>query len=331
MGRHPAPRVLCLALTLTACATAPRGPAGRLADAGTTAATTLATDVDALSLSLDRGEAGEAFERTWQTCANSRLACTPQLVPDANAKRRHQLADAVRSRARALHALAGAYAALKEEADYEGRADLKGATLAAAGAVDAYVSLVAKAAPQAAIADAALKPLTGIAGEIGGTIGGARQRRRIIAASRAIGAATARLQLALKGEAGVFDSIAGYIVLQQTAARLALLDAGMVSSSDLLAPMAQDLDVKLAAGADAAVARSPGALAAVKASVQALSAADVAAVQARYRDGIAALGALAAAHADLEANRPVSVEDVAQTLAALDAALAPKTPKEDAK
>lgn len=318
---------LAATAALGACATAPRGPAGTLADAGAHAAAVFATDVDDLALRLERADAGEAFAVTWQVCQNPNIPCT-QLPPDANSERRKELARVVRLRGAALDALGEAYAALRLEADYDGRADLAGAAKEAGGAVDAFAGAVAKLSPASPVASLVGQPVSATAELLGGIAGERNQRRRIIRASGAIGAATERLRVALEAEAGVFDTIAGYVGIQRTEARLALLDAGMVAPTELVAPMARDLGVRFSPGADAAVAKSPAAREAVVASVRALSNADISEMRGRYRSAIAALGSLAAAHTQLQAGGEVSLEGVQRTLAGLDAALpAPRKEK----
>lgn len=311
---------LAAATLASACATAPRGPAGSLADAGVRATTAFAGDVDDLALRLERADAGEAFATTWQVCQNAAVTCSPRAA-GGNGQVRRDLAAAVRLRGRALRALGDAYAALRIEADYDGRGDLGGATREAAGAVDAFATSIAKLSPASPIAGLVGQPVAGVAGLAGELAGERSQRRRILRASRTIGAATERLRIALQAEAAVFATISDYVGTQRTEARLAMLEAGIVSPTDLIAPMARDLDVRFAAGADAAVGKSVAARAAVAASVRALSTSDIAAMKARYDAAGSALGALAGAHRELEAGRGASLEDVARTLAAIDAAL----------
>ncbi len=320
MRQGTAIAAMATALTLSACATAPRGPAGTLADAGTRATAAFATDVEDVALGLERADAGEAFTATWQVCQNPRIPCK-RPAPSSNADRRRALAYAVRLRGQALDALGEAYGALRLEADYDGRADLAGAAKEAGGAVDAFAAAMAELSPTSAVAKLVNQPLTALA-EFGGGLAGERsQRRRILRASNAIGAATDRLRIALEAEAEVFATLADYVTTTRTQARLALMDAGMVNPTELIAPMARDLRIRFSSGADAAIVKSPAAREAIVASVEALSSADVAEMQSRYRGAIVALAALARAHKQLEAGGEVSLEGVQRTLAGLDAAL----------
>lgn len=303
------------------CATAPRGPAGDLAQAGIKATGALSSDVGDLSRRLEYADVTDAFTRTWTNCSPTAPTCNPQLAPDENYSARRDLAKVIRLRARALDALSAAYSALNQEAQYDARADLSGAADAAVSGVNAFASGVARLSGAAPGAAAISEPLGGVLSFGAGLLAERNQRKRIIVASRVIGAATKRMRDALQLEAQVFEESIAEVENERTDARRALLSADLISASDLLKPMADQLSVKFVPNADALLAKSPRARAAVIAAMKAMSRAEVLTIQNRYRSSIAAMDALLAAHADLERGGPVSLADVERTVSDLDAAL----------
>lgn len=312
---------LSAALILAGCAAAPRGPALTLAEAGISTTGAFGTDVRKTAAQIQYVDVTEAFVSAYLYCSSPSIPCAPPApAPEILAARR-DLAEAVTLRADAIEALGKAYAALKTEADYDAASDLKGATNDAIKGVNNFAAKIAAiggAAPGAALIS---EPLGQFAGFAVGLFADQSQKKRLIAASRAIGGATRRLRDALAVEAYVFDTFPLFIEKNRTGARLALLDAGVISNSDVLAPMTSHLGVKQVAGAEAAIGKSPAAAAAVRAVVEAQSRSEVLAMKARYRASLAALDALLEAHADLEAGRDVSLGDIDRFLGELDAAL----------
>jgi hypothetical protein len=306
---------------LSACASAPRDPAAKLADAGMKATGALGTDIREMSARLQYADVTDAFTGTLSNCEPSARECAPFLPPAENYESRQKLAKVIALRARALDALGKAYSALNEEAAYDGRADLAGATDAAVSGVNIFASAVAALPGAGAAASLITEPIAAGLSFGAGLIGESKQRRRILAASRVIGAATERMRDALKVESEVFAEILEGIQDQRAEARTILFNADLISAADLLQPMAEQLDVKFVSNADALIARSPRAKAAVIATMQAMSRAEVAALQSRYRSSVAALDGLLEAHADLERKRPISLADVERSLAELDMAL----------
>lgn len=320
----------CVALALlSACASAPREPAGRLADAGTQATGALASDVRSLARRLEYGDVLDAFARTYYGCAPDAPRCVPQLAASPLYEERRQLADTIALRGQALSALQGAYEALEAEADYDGRADLAGAANEAVSGVNSFAMAVS-ALPGAGAAKALIsEPLQAIISYGAGILGDRSQRRRLLAASRDIRLVTARMRDALIGEANATATIMGEVENERFATREALLKANLISNAELLKPMTDELGVKVVPNADAIVAKSPTTQAAVLAAVRAMSRADTIVIQNRYRAAIDALNGLVRAHADLERKRPLSLADVERSLAELDAALGKQLPKEE--
>lgn len=135
---------ILVSISLVACATAPRGPADTLANAGVTSANALTRDYRLTASRIREVAVLDAFSNTLGVCSNPNT-CVSIPPPVSLRLEREQLAHAIEFRGRAAEALANAYAALKVEADYDGRADLVSATSTAidsdangAAAEDAY-------------------------------------------------------------------------------------------------------------------------------------------------------------------------------------------------
>lgn len=294
-----------------------------LAQAGLKASNAFATDVRTLSTQLAYINVADAFSSTYQRCAG-RPTCPPrELSPeqqeqqDLVASERLKLAEAVSARARALDALGAAYSALAEEADSNGSADLEGAARRLVTGVNGYVASVSALTGANPIASAISAPVGEVVAGIAAEIGERRQRRRVIAGSRAIAAAVQTLRNGLGEEARVFDTMDDYIILHRTAVRLAMLDAGLVSRSPTFTALAQNMGVAPAPGADAVIANSAAVRAALDATVEANARADVIAMQQRYRTSLEALDALLAGHRELEQTRSVSLADIERVIVRL--------------
>lgn len=317
----PAVVVVVLVALLTACASVPRGPAGTLADAGIKTSAAFSSDVRDLNGKLAQGEISKAFAGTWEVCQNPNpMLCEVVQEGVSVSESRLKVTKAIALRAKALSALQGAYEALKEESEYDARADLEGAVGQAVDGVNAYASFVSTLSGGASSALIAQPLAAGV--KLGtGLLADQKQRKRLSSANESIAAATRRLRDALKIEADVFDSLAIAIVDERVAAQAALLQAGLVSGGDMIKPMAADLGLTLAKDADATVARSRPARVAVEAAYRAGKVAEARSLSARYRASIASLDALVVMHQDFAAERPVDMTDVLRFLAELDAAV----------
>jgi len=312
---------IALPCLLSSCTSVPRGPALTLANAGIATSTTFGTGVRSTATQVQYVDVTEAFVATYDYCANPARACTPQLQSGAMVKLRQDLVNVILLRAKAIDALGGAYSALKTEAEYDARGDLVGAINSAidgANNFSAAALAIGGAAPAAALIGAPLKQISTLGA---GLLADRNQRRRLLAASSTIAAATRRLRDALAVEAFVYDSLADYIEKSRTAAKIRMLDAGLVSNADALAPMAGNIGLKPVSGVDAVIAKSRRTKTAIAAMLQAQSRTDVQLAKNRYRASMAALDGLLRAHEELEKNQSVSVRDVDRFLGELNAAL----------
>lgn len=307
---------------LTGCATAPRGPAERLADAGIKTTGAFGTDVRAMSDQLARGDANKAFAATWDLCANPNpKLCEPVVEGGAVNEERLKLAKAVRLRAKALDALGAAYEALKVESQYDARTDLSGAVGEAVDSVNAYAALVGSPA-----VDAALGPIKQVAILASRAWADREQTKRLQSANTQIAAVTMALRAALAKEADIYDSVATAIADERFAAQAAMLKAGLVSGADMLRPTSDELGMTLVKDADAKIAGSRQARTAVIAAYRARQLADVRANTARYQASLGALDALLELHVDFAEGQPTDLRDVKRFLDELDAAIAATRP-----
>lgn len=307
------------ALFLSSCATAPRGAATRLADAGIKATASFSSDTSALSTQVANGGVTEAFVERWQLCRAQPTLCTMPLETDPNFQLRQNLATAVQLRAKALTALNQAYSALKQEAAHDGRADLKGAVNDAVGGVNSFAGAAFRLAQAPIPAD--IGDLIGVAG---GVIGDQRQRKRILTANAKLREITQRLHDALAAEASVYDRIAEPIELRRSEALTALFDEGLVEGAELIRPMSDSLGVPLASGSSSKIASSPALKAATMELMRAQSQVETARVRARYRASLSALQALVVEHDNLAAGDSVSLAEIVRLLEEVNAALESK-------
>ena len=314
--------VLCLALALLGgCAAAPRAPAASLAEAGIKATGTFSAEVRDMATQLGSVEVGDAFTSTLRQCSNPRLTCREIVEPAELSAERRRLAEVVALRARALDSLGAAYTALQTEAAFDQSADLAGASGDAVKAANAFAAAAARldgGATPSALPDA----VAGLADFGFGVLGEQLQRKRILAASREIAKATLQIRNGMVAEAASFSRLTEYLVGERTAARVTLLRAGYLSTDSVMKEVAEQLNLTLTVPDP----NSEAYRMALQASLRALAHQEVVALQQRYQAGIAALGALLQAHADLEKGRAVSIASVESVLSRLDAALASAAP-----
>ena len=306
------------------CATAPRAAAGKIADAGVAVTTTFQSDIGALADQLATGSVTEAFVLRWQLCQNpSPAICGMPLPADpALDKKRRDLADAVRLRARALAALGAGYAALKNEAKYDARADISAATNDAVKSVNNFVGVIY---PQAGAAiPAAVAPLVG---EVAGIIADRKQRNRILRANAKLREIALRLRDALQKEQEVFGTIAAVTAQRRQEAMIALFQSGLLPGDQLIKPMIDSLGLTLGSDAAATIRSSPKLQAAVIEAARAQTELAIARIDERYDASIAALTSLANEQGKLAAQRDtISLAEVDRLLAVIVASLGDKKP-----
>ena len=278
---------------LAGCASAPRGPAASLADAGIRTTTAFGTDVRTLGNQLAAGSANKAFAATWDVCGNAKLVCEVKLEGSVVAEDRLRLAKAIMLRGRALDALLGAYEALRVESQYDAGADLSGAVGEAVDSVNAYAALLNSPA-----VNTALGPIKQIA--VFGTRAWANreQTKRLQSANTSISNVTKALRLAMAKEAFIFDSVAEAIADERFLAQAAMLQAGLISGGEMLRPTSDELGLTLVKDADKTVAGSARVRTSVIAAYKARQLAEVRAQAARYQASLAALDALLVMHED---------------------------------
>jgi hypothetical protein len=154
-----------------------------------------------------------------------------------------QLLDVLQKRSTAASKLRNAYQAFINLATYDAGAETQAAISGAFSAVDDLTKAAAAFNP----ALAALTPLSGTAetviSNVGGIIAAERQRHELLKASRALHAATDRMVIALTAEADApaMKVLMAELIAERTAVYLAFVRAGLVSSSDALAPVVGDV------------------------------------------------------------------------------------------
>lgn len=311
---------LALIAGISGCATAPRGPAATLAGAGMKATSAFSTDVRSLGQKLAAGDVGKSFTTTWQSCKGKPDdACKPKLEGrDVNDLRR-QLSAAIEARARALDALHAAYSSLNDEAGYESGADMESAVEAATQTTATYVKLISKLTGASPVLETATKPLGWIAKVAAGASAERRQRERLARANAQIVEIVRQLRGALASEARVFATVADVVVNERLDAQVALMDAGLVSATDMVAPLIASLNLIGAKDSEAKLAKSHAARTAVQAAYSTSSRAEITAINARYAASIAALDELIGLHAQFAEKAPLDVDGVQRNVYELQA------------
>ncbi len=324
--------VVATALLSAGCVSAPRGPAATLADVGVRTSAALGSELRASSRRVSSVAVSDAFSNTWGACQVNPRLCKSLLAPDSTAtieeitealkvseenfRERQNLVGAIQLRADAVRALKRAYDALGQEADYDASGDLEGAVGDAVGAVNSYSEFLT---PGSSI-------IGGTAGEVASRVAGIfaerQQKKRLLRASETIREATTQLRDALQAEAATHKIVLQYTVESRTKARIALYQAGLVSRSQFLEPLADELGLDLTKNSERIIDGSPAAQAAVEDIIRAQERSRILAVQSRYDASVGALGALINAHNDFESGNAVSIREVGRFLAELDAGIA---------
>lgn len=311
---------LIAASLLASCATAPRGPAGRLADAGMQAAASFGSDTSALATQVANGGVANAFVERLELCTAQptlcELAADPGAPVDANAALRQELAKTIQLRAAALGALNQAYAALKQEAQYDAGADMAGAVNEAVTNTNSFAAAAFSLAKAPIPVD--IGKLLSVAG---GAIADQRQKSRILAANAKLREITQRLHDGMAQEARIYEIVASPIAFNRNRVSLYFYDQGLLDGGQLIAPVLDALALPPPPGIAAKIAGNPALKASVREALRASQELEPARARARYRASLAALQALVVEHDNLAAQRSVSLAEVVRLLAEVNAQL----------
>lgn len=311
-----------LCLSLTACASVPRDQASQLAKSGAEASDLAAQEVRDLSGRLDRQEELTAFTATWETCVE--LAdpnqCEPVEQSDANAQEVQKLIRAINLRADALTALADAYRALGQEAEYDAEGAMETVVGRLTTSVNAYADII-----QPGSGTLISAPLGQAISQGAGLLARDRQRARLRNGSARIRAAVGLLRQSLGGEVRLFNALSGSFAQQEGAAVEALYEAGLIERAPLLKPIADDLGVTLTPATEQILASNPSARGAALAFLRGQANDRVRLQAARYDAILKTLGKLETAHTDFETLGGADIADLNRAIADITALIpAPK-------
>ena len=311
---------------LAGCASVPRDQAADLAKSGAEASDLAAKEVRDLSGRLDRQEELMAFTNTWETCIE--LAdpnqCEPADQSDANAQEVGKLIRAINLRADALTALADAYRALGQEAQYDAAGAMEAVVGRLTTSVNAYADILQPGS--GALISA---PLGSAVSQGAGLLAGDRQRTRLRNGSARIRDAVVLLRRSLGAEVRLFNALSGSFADQEGAAVEALYNAGLISRSPLLQPMAADLGVTLVPDAEQILASNPSARGATLAFLRGQANDRVRLQAARYDAILNTLAKLETAHTDFETVGAADIADLNRAIAEITALI--PAPKEAAR
>jgi len=308
--------VLLVVLALAGCATGGETVEQTLADAGVRTTDSLARDVNGFARRLEEGDAAAAFVATWKECSRSAATCSVTVPPQNVQAQRVELATAVALRAQAIGSLNRAYASFRlnvsqrtnESAERDVRSAVTGTFSYASSLTQLPLSVVSEAA----------KPLERAVGYVSAAAVAQRRRKEMLSTSEQLRNAIVQLREALLLETRKYDALTEALVRERIEAQRALLQAGLVSGSDALRPVAEGLKVPLARDADVTMARSAPARMAVEAVIEASERAEVRRTQARYRAAIDALAELEHLHDLLNTNTKIDLTRLDEILWNLD-------------
>lgn len=313
-----------LALTVAGCAATGRDNAQHLAAAGLRTSWILSQDVGGMSRQLAEGDAAMAFAATWSACKDKPTACAVTAPDPAVQAQRAELARAVLQRSQALAALHRAYAAFRKEVEPGAAPDAGASIQAAATEAGAYASAVTVQELGMGGARLLSKSLMGGMRLLASAGSRGAQQRRIDRSSTGLAATLGTLGGALERETRMFDALAEVLVREKIEAHRALLQAGVVSGSEALRPVADSLRLSLSRDADATVAKSPGVRMATQAALEASERAQIRSLQLRYRAALAAVRELQALHGRLNLDEPLQLERLEEELSTIEALLGPR-------
>lgn len=315
-----------LCLGLTACASVPRDQAAQLARSGAEASDLAAQEVRDLSGRLDRQEELMAFTTTWETCVEltDPTQCEPVDQSDANAREVDKLIQAINLRARALTALADAYRALGQEAEYDAGGAMETVVGRLTTSVNAYADII-----QPGSGTLISAPLGQAITRGAGVLAGDRQRARLRDGSARIRGAVGLLRRSLGAEVQLFNSLSGSFAEQEGATVEALYDAGLISRAPLLQPLAADLGVTLVFDAEQILANDRRARASALAFLRGQANDRVRLQAARYDAILKTLAKLETAHTDFETVGGADIADLNRAIADITALI--PAPRETAR
>lgn len=286
---------------LTACTTVPRGPALTLAENGQAVANRGQSTVVDFATAVD---GAVEFQLVDKAVSEGALQL-PNELPNAQLLESGQrLSDLVRLRGRALGALSDAYGALAEEAKYDAPAALGDAVGKLTDSATAFASAAGVAGPVVAVASGVIKSLATEAAA-------SAQKRRLIAASHQIAAATRLIADAIDKEAEIYAKVAASLGTDRQQFVQTLLDKGLADP----APTVQDFVTR-----QGLQPLQPPAALAVPVAGTILLIGDWRAARAAqdlYAAQVRALRALAAQHEAFETAQPMRFEAVRLALAEL--------------
>jgi hypothetical protein len=311
-----------LSAGLVACASVPRDQATQLAKSGAAASDLAAQDVRDLSGRLDRQEELIAFTATWETCIelSDPTECEPVEQSDANARQVDQLVQAINLRAAALTALADAYRALGQEAEYDAEGAMEAVVGRLTTSVNAYANVI-----QPGTGSLISAPVSGAVNLGAGLLARDRQRARLRDGSVRIRQAVILLRQSLGAEVQLFNALSGSFAEQEGAAVEALYDAGLIARAPLLEPMAQSLGLTLTPEAEQVLATNPSARGAAVAFLRGQANDRVRQQAARYDAILKTLSKLERAHTDFETLGAADIADLNRAIAEITALIpAPK-------
>lgn len=307
------------------CASGRPSEAELLADAGVRTTRLLAHDVAGMSRQLADGDAATAFNATWQACKAPGGGCAV-IVPNREVQaQRAELARAVRLRSQAILALQRAYGSLGSELGRAKSAEVDRSVAAAASEAGIYASSLSASMGMGG-ARLLSKSLSGSIRYLADLGTRASKERRGREAAARLGQTVHELGAALRLETRMYDALAEVLVREKIDAQRSLLQAGLVSGSETLRPVAESLNLKLSRDADLVLTKSAPAQAAVQAVVEASERAEIERVQSRYRAALGALAELDNLHARLERGQPVDPKALETQLSNLEMLVRDRAP-----
>lgn len=320
LGPAGAATILCVGLfVLGGCATTRLDNAEKLAEAGLKTSWKLSQDVKGMSRQLAEGDAAMAFSATWNACRDIAGKCSIATSETSVQEQRAELARVVLLRSQAISALHRAYASFQKDVKNGAEDDVDNSIKTAAFEAGSYASSLVGVGMAGSGARIVSKSINGSIRYLASLGTRSSRERRIRRSSQELALTLQELGDALDLETRMFDALAEVLVREKIEAHRALLQAGLVSGSDTLRPVADSLKLSLSRDAEATLAKSPAAQAATQAVVEASERAETRRVQARYRAALSALRELQALHIRLDEGAAIDLALLEEHLSTIDA------------
>lgn len=227
-------------------------------------------------------------------------------------KAQQDLVNVMKKRAAAAAALRDAYQSFEDLATYDAAAETEKSIQTAFGSINQLSKVAASIAPQGVVLPAISSTFTTVVSGIGAVIAERRQEELLLSASQDLHTACDAMVKALTVEAdrAASESLLSTLRDEQDQLFSAFVQSGLIAPRDALGPLLSEISPGMQLVRNPPAANTDVIITAAAISLAERSRRQQAAVVASYDAALAALKALSAQHAKLEAKQPVDLSTV---------------------